>query len=100
MEGNSPIMTVERGAKYLKIVPPSKDMYFVYILKNRGTNRLYIGYTNNLQRRLTEHKEKDNRLELIYYETYTDEKLAREREKRLKYYGSAWRGLKKRLGLC
>ena len=30
-------------------------MYFVYILKSEKDNSLYIGKTNNLERRLTEH---------------------------------------------
>lgn len=35
--------------------------------------------------------------ELVYYEAYNSEKLARTHERRLKYYGSAWRGLKRRI---
>lgn len=31
-------------------------MYYVYVLKNRGTHRLYYGYTNDLPRRLIEHQ--------------------------------------------
>jgi len=72
-------------------------MHFVYVLK-RKDGELYIGYTSDLKRRITEH-EKDYKCKLIYYESYEIEALARNREKRLKYYGSAWRGLKKRIGL-
>ncbi|MDH5187090.1 MAG: GIY-YIG nuclease family protein [candidate division WOR-3 bacterium] len=74
-------------------------MYYVYVLKNKRTNRLYIGYTEVLKRRLCEHKEKDSSIELVYYEAYIYEKQARTRERKLKLYGSAWRGLKKRIGL-
>lgn len=70
-------------------------MHFVYILK-RKNNELYVGYTNDLQRRLNEHKN-DYPCKLMYFEAYGSEKLARDRERKLKYYGSAWRGLKKRL---
>jgi predicted GIY-YIG superfamily endonuclease len=50
-------------------------MYYVYVLKNNRTSRLYIGYTSNLKRRLNEHqKEKDVRL--VYYEAYLEEKPA------------------------
>ena len=73
-------------------------MYYVYILRNEVAERKYIGYTNNLERRLKQHKSTGN-VELIYYEAYQYEKEARDREKRLKMYGSAWRGLKQRLEL-
>ena len=33
-----------------------KIMYYVYILTNKTNNVLYIGMTNNIQRRITEHK--------------------------------------------
>lgn len=74
-------------------------MYYVYILKNKRTNRSYIGYTENLRRRLSEHKKKDGDIELVYYEAYIHERQARARERKLKQYGSAWRGLKERLEL-
>jgi putative endonuclease len=74
-------------------------MYYVYILRNKRTNRLYIGYTEDLKRRLSEHKKIDDSIRLIYYEAYIYESQARTRERKLKLYGSAWRGLKKRLGL-
>ena len=32
-------------------------MYYMYILK-KGSGEIYIGYTNDLKRRITEHKEK------------------------------------------
>lgn len=31
--------------------------YFVYILTNKHRNALYVGVTNNLERRLSEHRE-------------------------------------------
>lgn len=73
-------------------------MYYVYILINNKSRKLYIGYTNNLKRRFKEHK-KENDFKLIYYEAYFREKEARHRERGLKFYGSAWRGLKKRLNI-
>jgi len=65
-------------------------MYYVYVLKNKRTNRSYIGYTSNLKRRLGEHKEKDENIELIYYEAHIYENQARSRQEKLKLYGSAW----------
>ena len=66
--------------------------YYVYILTNRHNTVLYVGVTNNLERRLFEHK---NRLvkgftsrynidKLVYYETCEDAGKAIVREKELK----------------
>ena len=65
--------------------------YYVYIMTNRkGT--LYTGVTNDLQRRVHEHKtkkvkgftEKYNIDRLIYYEETDDVTMAIEREKEIK----------------
>lgn len=69
-------------------------MYYVYVLKIN--NEFYIGYTEDLQRRIKQHRSKGN-IELIYYEAYLSKQLATKREKKLKHYGSAWRALKKRI---
>lgn len=66
--------------------------YYVYILTNKSNRVLYIGVTNNLQRRVYEHKEKliegftskYNVNKLVYYEDTVDVKAAIEREKTLK----------------
>ena len=70
-------------------------MYYVYLLKSRAENKTYIGYTNNLARRLKEHK--DKKPELIYYEAYKSEKDARKREMILKERGQTVRRLKEKL---
>lgn len=65
--------------------------YAVYILSSH-TRTLYIGVTNNLQRRLYEHKNKlvpgftakYNVDRLVYYEMFTDARDAIAREKQLK----------------
>jgi len=71
-------------------------MYYVYVLQWKKNSALYIGSTNNLIRRIREHQKKES-CRLIYYEAYLSEKTIREREKKLKHYGSAWRALKKRI---
>ena len=58
-------------------------MYFVYVLKNVKTKKLYYGYTNNLERRIHQHNLTHNN-KLIYYEAYLSESDARERERKLK----------------
>ena len=76
-------------------------MYCVYILKIKNRVKLpyYVGYTEDLKRRIFEHK-KLNDIELIYYEAYQSEKIAKTRERKLKQYGGAWRSLKQRLNLA
>ncbi len=67
-------------------------MYYVYILTNKTKTTLYVGVTNDLVRRVWEHKTKvvdsfTKRYhinELVYYEQYFDIYSAIEREKRLK----------------
>lgn len=66
--------------------------FYVYILSNVNRKVLYIGITNNLIKRVWEHKQKliegftskYNVYDLIYYEVYEDPQLALEREKQLK----------------
>jgi len=69
-------------------------MYYVYVIKLN--NEFYIGYTEDLKRRFKQHTTKGNVI-LIYYEAYLLKKSATQREKKLKYYGSAWRTLKERI---
>lgn len=67
-------------------------MYYVYILTNLSNKVLYTGITNNLERRLYEHKhklikgftEKYNVNKLIYFDSTTDVKSAIAREKQIK----------------
>lgn len=66
--------------------------YYVYILKSRCYNKTYIGYTNNLERRLKEHNSGKSVFtskfvpwEIIYYEEFDNELEARNKEK---YYKS------------
>ena len=71
-------------------------MYYVYVLKDGGTPKLYYGYTNNLNRRLSEHRRREEH-ELVYYEAYKAEADARHRERQLKHHAQALTALKVRL---
>ena len=72
--------------------------YFVYILRT-SSNSLYIGQTNNLEKRLREHKNKSSRsakfvryyssLKLVYSEKYSTRKEAMQREAQLKRWSKA-----------
>lgn len=67
----------------------SKKQY-TYILKINDENKYYIGYTNNLRRRLWEHREgevketEDKEPELVYFEIAETKDKALFREKELK----------------
>lgn len=70
-------------------------MYYVYVIRNRVSGDTYIGYTDDLKRRIKEHKKKNP--ELIYYEAYKHEYDARDRERMLKQRGQTIRRLKERI---
>jgi len=66
-------------------------MYYVYILFSKKDRELYIGYTNDLKRRVKEHQDGQSiatryrrPLDLIYYGTYLFWPDAKRREKFLK----------------
>ena len=73
--------------------------YFLYITTNPKKTTLYIGMTNDLQRRLNEHFENRGNPEtfagkyycynLVYYEQYPQVNDAIEREKELKKWSRA-----------
>jgi putative endonuclease len=68
------------------------NTYYVYILANQYHTVLYVGVTNNLERRVAEHKagihegftKRYNVNKLVYFETSPSVTVAIEREKRLK----------------
>jgi putative endonuclease len=72
--------------------------YYVYIISS-DTGTLYVGMTNNIKRRVYEHKNKSapgfskkyNIRNLLYFETFSDRNSAIAREKQLKH----WRREKK-----
>jgi len=79
-------------------------MFYIYFIKSKKDEELYIGYTNDLKRRLLEHNKGSNRstklrvpFELIYYESYRSEDDARHREHNLKLRANAFNQLKMRL---
>ena len=73
--------------------------YYIYIMSNTKNTVLYVGMTNDLKRRVEEHK--SNSIpgftqrycchKLVYFETYSDVDQAIDREKQIK----GWLRIKK-----
>lgn len=79
-------------------------MFYVYVLKSKKDDSLYIGSTNNLQRRFKEHNQKlvdSTKLkvpfDIVYYEAYVSENDARARESKLKRFSGSYTHLKRRI---
>ena len=79
-------------------------MYYFYLLKSKKDKRFYLGWTNDLKRRIIEHNRglvistKPRRpFEIVYYEAYKSRDDAKRREKSLKLYAKSWGQLKKRI---
>jgi putative endonuclease len=74
-------------------------MYAVYILASRRHGTLYVGVTNDLARRVWEHRSKAVRgftkrhdvRRLVYFETTESLLAARDRERRLKRWRRDWK---------
>jgi len=68
------------------------NQYYLYIMTNNYNTVIYTGVTNNLQRRVYEHKsklvegftKKYNVTKLVYYEIFDDSYTAISREKQIK----------------
>lgn len=73
--------------------------YYIYILASSKNGTLYIGVTNDLHKRVYQHKNKEVKGftqkykvdKLVYYEIYFDIRIALEREKNLKKWKRHWK---------
>ena len=79
-------------------------MFYVYVIKSKKFDNLYVGSTNDLKGRFIKHNKglvkstKDKKpYILLYYEAYKIESDARRREKMLKFRGQARNQLKLRI---
>jgi putative endonuclease len=66
-------------------------MYFVYVIQNQGSKRLYAGHTQDLEQRLGQHNcgitkstKNRGRWELVYHESFATRGEAMRRERFLK----------------
>ena len=77
----------------------TQHQYYLYILSNKFNGTLYIGVTNNLERRMFEHKNKlvegftkrYDLTKLIYFESFQYVNDAIRREKQLKNWNRQWK---------
>ena len=81
-------------------------MRYVYLLKSLSKKWHYIGYTDDLKTRFVKHNSKKVKstkyyapFEVIYYESYKNETIARSREIELKTNSQQKEILFKRLGI-
>ena len=73
--------------------------YYIYILANRRNGTLYVGITNDLVRRVYEHKnnllkgfsKKYSTYQLVYYESTSEIDADIAREKQLKTWTRKWK---------
>ncbi|MGA2782429.1 MAG: GIY-YIG nuclease family protein [Smithella sp.] len=73
--------------------------YYVYILANKKNGTLYIGVTNDLVKRIYEHKQnltdgftkEHNIHDLVYYEHHNKVEEAILREKQMKKWNRKWK---------
>lgn len=67
------------------------DMYYVYVLYSKEQDKFYVGYTEDLDRRIEEHANEETlssrrlkNLKIVYYEACVAKKDAIKRERQLK----------------
>ena len=89
---------------YYRLKSYNDNMFYLYILKSKVDNKLYIGSTNDLRRRFSEHNSGQVKstkprapFELRYYEAFHKESDARKREASIKKDGKALAQLKIRI---
>jgi len=75
------------------------NKFYVYILSSKKNGTLYIGLTNDIERRITEHKSKIykgftskyNAFQLVHFETFGSYNDAYIRERQLKKWNRIWK---------
>ncbi len=79
-------------------------MFYVYVIKSKKDKSIYIGYTDDLKRRMKEHNSGMSEYtknkypyEVIYYESYKHKADARYREDNLRRFAQSYSQLKKRI---
>jgi putative endonuclease len=81
------------------MMPPAMASYLVYVLTNKPRGTLYVGVTNDLIRRIYEHREgvvpgftkRYGLKQLVHFERHDDPTTAIQREKNIKHWSRAWK---------
>ncbi len=76
-----------------------EELFYTYILTNKNHSVLYVGFSNNLKRRLQQHKNKSSKGftsrynvdKLVYFETTGYVNNAIKREKQIKKWNRQWK---------
>ena len=96
-------MQVERPSPFRFCVKMA-DMYYVYLLASQRTKWIYVGFTNNLWRRIEEHNSGKSEYaasrgpwRLVYFEAFSSKEDAIEREQQLKRHANTLGLLRKRI---
>ena len=79
--------------------PTHHKIYYVYIMASRPHGVLYIGMTSELANRSWQHREHVREGftkrywvdRLVYFEAYTDARIAAQRERAMKRWRRAWK---------
>ena len=74
-------------------------LYYVYLLASRRNGTLYVGVTNDIRRRVDEHRDgvgskftaKHKVTVLVWYEEHGDIEVAITREKAIKKWNRSWK---------
>lgn len=90
--GNLYDRLLRKNTRNDKIADMEPKQYYVYLMTNYNNTVIYIGVTNNIVRRVYEHKsklikgftKKYNINKLVYFELFSDIKEAIAREKQIK----------------
>ena len=73
--------------------------HYTYILTHERNHIFYVGVTNNIERRMSEHKTatfathvgRYNIKKLVYFEEHSDTRIAIRREKTIKKWKKQWK---------
>ena len=92
-------MALDQTTRYPENSCVNTRHFYVYILASKIGGTLYIGVTNDLVRRVSEHRLKSvesfagkyDVIRLVYFEQFDDAENAIQREKRLKKWNRAWK---------
>ena len=87
------------ASHYFSFLPALMKQAYVYIMSNKNRTTFYIGVTNNIERRVAEHKGRDGSVfaakyqcyDLLYFEHFWGMQDAIRREKQLKNWHREWK---------